>query len=357
MLHIVLSSSSPILLHKALQVRGVCSYGKLNHWIGAKAAAEGRPSLYPDIDFCKNPGAICSDRRSPELRWVTGMFHWVHTVQRNRDFDYFPTLKRFVDGGDYTDGSFIGMVNAMLGGNGPDISKRTKTFFNALRAFNLIAFEGGGNSTALEVPELAHCGIDFNDASEKCTPCTSNQDCSGLDLCYANVEACFVEEVIVDEVGVNGTDDTYTDDLFVAEDTTFSTSSIAAEEGEGNDEIVVEDEIDAPAVGDESAVPAVVAMSASMSATNWCGASWQDAATHCTKPCPSGTDIECSRGSYCFGQITTCSDIDNGAQKTTRNFCGTDWNDAHTKCSLQCPSGTDVECPPNHSCFGDIDCR
>ena len=258
-LHLVLSSSSPILLYKALQVRGVCSYGKLNHWIGAKAAAEGRPSLYPDIDFCKNPGAICSDRRSPELRWVTGMFHWVHTVQRNRDFDYFPTLKRFVDGGDYTDGSFIGMVNAMLGGNGPDISKRTKTFFNALRAFNLIAFEGGGNSTALEVPDLAHCGVDFNDASEKCTPCTSNQDCSGLDLCYDNVEACFVEEVIVDEVGGNGTDDTFTDDLFT-EDTSFSTSSIAAEEGilDGSDEIVVEDEIDAPGIGDESAEPAVV---------------------------------------------------------------------------------------------------
>lgn len=156
---------------------------------------------------------------------MTGMFHWVHTVQRNRDFDYFPTLKRFVDGGDYTDGSFIGMVNAMLGGNGPDISKRTKTFFNALRAFNLIAFEGGGNSTALEVPDLAHCGVDFNDASEKCTPCTSNQDCSGLDLCYANVEACFVEEVIVDEVGGNGTDDTFTDDLFT-EDTSFSASSM-----------------------------------------------------------------------------------------------------------------------------------
>jgi hypothetical protein len=55
-----------------LQVRGVCQYGKLNYHLGAKGAAERRQSMYPDIDFCKNPGAICSDRRAPELRWVTG---------------------------------------------------------------------------------------------------------------------------------------------------------------------------------------------------------------------------------------------------------------------------------------------
>lgn len=42
--------------------------------------------------------------------------------------------------------------------------------------------------------------------------------------------------------------------------------------------------------------------------------------SQCTKSCPSGTDSECFPGSYCFGQITTCSDIDNGAQKTTGNF-------------------------------------
>lgn len=35
--------------HAVLQVRGLCSYGKINHWLGAKAAMEGRPSLYPDI--------------------------------------------------------------------------------------------------------------------------------------------------------------------------------------------------------------------------------------------------------------------------------------------------------------------
>ena len=86
----------------SMQIRGVCGYGKLNHYLGAKAAADGRPSIYPDIDFCNNPGAICSDtRRSAELRWVTGLFHWVQTVQQSKAVDYFPTLRQFVDGGDF----------------------------------------------------------------------------------------------------------------------------------------------------------------------------------------------------------------------------------------------------------------
>ena len=55
-----------------LQIRGVCQYGKLNHYLGAKGNRGRQKTMYPDIDFCKNPGAICSDRRAPELRWVTG---------------------------------------------------------------------------------------------------------------------------------------------------------------------------------------------------------------------------------------------------------------------------------------------
>lgn len=29
------------------------NFGKLNYWLGARAAKEGRASAYPDIDFCK----------------------------------------------------------------------------------------------------------------------------------------------------------------------------------------------------------------------------------------------------------------------------------------------------------------
>ncbi|KAL9186801.1 hypothetical protein ACHAXT_010521 [Thalassiosira profunda] len=123
----------------SMQIRGVCGYGRLNYWLGAKAAADGRPSMYPDIDFCKNPGAICSDtRRSAELRWVTGMFHWVQTVQRSKDVEYFPMLRQFVDGGDFKDDSFINAQNSILGGRAEDVTRRTEVFLDALKAFDLI---------------------------------------------------------------------------------------------------------------------------------------------------------------------------------------------------------------------------
>lgn len=168
-------------------MRGVCSYGKLNYWLGAKATTEKRNSLYPDIDFCKNPGAICSDKRSPELRWITGMFHWVQSVQRNSgDFQYFQTLKDFVDGGNYSDEIFINMVNAMLGGSSEDRSRRSDTFYNILRAFNLIKVEGDFTGT----PVLTFCGVDLNDAGINCQPCDTNLDCSGTEFCYANATTC-----------------------------------------------------------------------------------------------------------------------------------------------------------------------
>lgn len=33
--------------------RGRCIFGQLNYYIGKRAATEGRPSLYPNVDFCK----------------------------------------------------------------------------------------------------------------------------------------------------------------------------------------------------------------------------------------------------------------------------------------------------------------
>jgi len=42
---------------------------------------DGRPSLFPDIDFCSNPEAVCSSQHSNELQWVVGMFHWIKVVQ------------------------------------------------------------------------------------------------------------------------------------------------------------------------------------------------------------------------------------------------------------------------------------
>ena len=50
---------------------GVCMYGKLNYYL---------KDFYPGVDFCKNPGSICSGSFSFTLMWVTGMFVWVSYV-------------------------------------------------------------------------------------------------------------------------------------------------------------------------------------------------------------------------------------------------------------------------------------
>lgn len=67
-----------------LQSKGLCTYGKLNYYLGARAAKEGRASLYPNIDFCLNPEAICASSARQELIWMSGLFEWIDRVQVSR---------------------------------------------------------------------------------------------------------------------------------------------------------------------------------------------------------------------------------------------------------------------------------
>jgi len=101
-----------------IQTTGVCNFGKLNFFMGKRAADEGRSSIYPQIDFCKNPNSICDPGSPPELKWVAGMFYWLNAVQpySSGGWDYISELKKWVDGGMKTsDRSFIngasGIVN------------------------------------------------------------------------------------------------------------------------------------------------------------------------------------------------------------------------------------------------------
>ena len=48
----------------------VCNFGKLNYFLGKRAADEGRESKYPGIDFCRDPEAICSSKEHQELKWI-----------------------------------------------------------------------------------------------------------------------------------------------------------------------------------------------------------------------------------------------------------------------------------------------
>lgn len=57
--------------------------------------------MYPDVDFCREPQAICSHEKYPNLKWMAGLFRWVTEIQtyNQGDFNYMQRLIDFVDGG------------------------------------------------------------------------------------------------------------------------------------------------------------------------------------------------------------------------------------------------------------------
>lgn len=83
----------------SLKITGTCLYGKLNYFLGAnKAARDGRESaLFPDVDFCRDPGEICAGVESIKLRWISGMYAFMENVQKyNEDgFSYNGKLLSF----------------------------------------------------------------------------------------------------------------------------------------------------------------------------------------------------------------------------------------------------------------------
>jgi predicted chitinase len=102
----------------AIQTTGVCNFGKLNFFMGKRAADEGREAIYPDSDFCKTPWSICDPEGPPELKWVAGFFYWLNAVQpySSKGWVYADHLKAWVDGGrSRADNAFIdgasGIVN------------------------------------------------------------------------------------------------------------------------------------------------------------------------------------------------------------------------------------------------------
>mmetsp|Transcript_28712 Transcript_28712/g.60380 ORF Transcript_28712/g.60380 Transcript_28712/m.60380 type:complete len:514 (-) Transcript_28712:81-1622(-) len=98
-----------------IQTTGPCNFGRLNYYLGARAADEGRSSKYPDIDFCKEPEAICSSQKYPELKWIAGLFYWLDQVQEYSvgGWSYKDNLKKFVEGG-MSDTSFIESLSGIV---------------------------------------------------------------------------------------------------------------------------------------------------------------------------------------------------------------------------------------------------
>lgn len=76
-----------------IQTTGRCNFGKLNKQIGAGAGAN---ALYPDINFCTNPQAICTG--PADLKWIAGIFFWVTEPQTyDRDgYNFLEGIRDFV---------------------------------------------------------------------------------------------------------------------------------------------------------------------------------------------------------------------------------------------------------------------
>ena len=98
-----------------LQTKGACMFGRLNYYLGSRAASEGRESLYPNIDFCLQPEVICGSQYRHELIWITGLFEWIDRIQTYDmgGFHYMTELHYFADNGN-TDTDFIKKVGAIV---------------------------------------------------------------------------------------------------------------------------------------------------------------------------------------------------------------------------------------------------
>merc|ERR1711943_1548 len=125
-----------------IQTTGVCNFGKLNYYMGKRGHSEGREVLYPEIDFCKNPEAICEPDSPPALKWIAGFFYWLNSVQSYVDKDgwvYMEKLRNWTDAGMNTaDTSYInacsgivnrGCYNPPCGGNPMDGGKQRAANF------------------------------------------------------------------------------------------------------------------------------------------------------------------------------------------------------------------------------------
>jgi len=98
-----------------IQTTGVCNFGKLNFYLGKRAADEGRDALFPQVDFCTRPDSICAEDSPPELKWVAGFFYWLNSVQpySRGGWDYFSRLTAWVDNG--MDAADVGFIDGASG--------------------------------------------------------------------------------------------------------------------------------------------------------------------------------------------------------------------------------------------------
>ncbi|MCL1039150.1 Ig-like domain-containing protein [Shewanella submarina] len=134
-----------------IQTTGRQNFGTLNHYLGRShvdpdtigqtidgVTVEAPPAnpLYAELDFCSNPGLICSSEENKEIKWIAGLFYWVTSVQaydnaggQYADWNYYRELKKYVDGG-LQGSSFIDDVSGIVNRGCPDLTCSTGEVHN-----------------------------------------------------------------------------------------------------------------------------------------------------------------------------------------------------------------------------------
>jgi len=179
-----------------IQTTGVCNFGKLNYFAGARAAKEGRTSLFPDVDFCRTPDQICTSTEHPDLKWVAGLFYWTKEVQgypevNAYNFDYLNELKSFTDSGNLADSSFIDKCSGIVNRGCPsrtscpagavhEVEKRAANFRTVLSAFGFPWASRRADHAASVAPPV---GSSCTDGCAACVSVFQNSQSATDDHC------------------------------------------------------------------------------------------------------------------------------------------------------------------------------
>jgi hypothetical protein len=123
--------------------QGTCLYGKLNYHLGKAKALRDGEAMFPNVDFCNDPGQVCAGLDSIPLRWISGMYHWMENVQKydKGGFNYMNELVSYVNGNLKKEEFFEGAANIhVLGCHKTDcsLSKSLTDMDARLRAFEMV---------------------------------------------------------------------------------------------------------------------------------------------------------------------------------------------------------------------------
>ena len=97
----------------------------------------------------------------------------------------------------------------------------------------------------------------------------------------------------------------------------------------------------------------------------FCGSNFEDATTTCSIPCTSGRSNVCPDGQGCFA-YTLCNELGTNANDEPKSppgtmisnsfYCGKSKEDAEASCDHPCPLGSSSDCPDDMMCFSFTTC-